>query len=82
MPFRPIGLERDRRARRLDSGVEDRAPLALASVAAKPVVGARQLPRRREIARVCGERLPPEIGGAPRAREVAAVGVQPVGLGR
>ncbi len=79
VPFGTIRLRRHRLAPGVDPLFERRAPLALRHVAAEPVIGARELPRRAEILRIGAQRSGPDLGGAPRAGQVRAVRVQRVG---
>ena len=67
---------RGRLASRVDALLEIRAALGFRTVAAEPVVGPRQLPRRVEVARVGRERGAPDPGRAARARRGCAVRVE------
>ena len=82
IPRRAIGLQGNRLAARVDAFFVLFASLGLRRVATEPVIGTRELPRRVERAGAAGgELLAPPVRGAPRTREVGAVGVQPVGFG-
>ena len=68
----------DRLAARVDALLVNRAALAIRHVPAEPVVRARQLPGRVEVSRVGGERGGPEIRGAARTGQLAAIRVERV----
>jgi hypothetical protein len=80
MTLGPVGVDGDRLPAGFDSTLKILAALDIGSVSAKPVLGAREFPRRVEVAFVSRDRGAPEIGRAARAGQVGAIRVQAIGL--
>jgi hypothetical protein len=81
MAFGTVRLERDGLSSCVDAVLEERSPFRCGCVAAEPVIGARQLPRRFERGWPAGaeELRAPQVGGFSSARKVRPIGIQRVG---
>lgn len=81
MTLRPVGLDRDGLATRLDPALQILSAFAIGPVSAEPVFGARELPGRVEITRVRRDGSAPEITRPARACLVGAIRVEAIRLG-